>query len=238
MFAFLIAMGMAVSGPAVDSASTNRLPETFYYATTRKGDESRKVQELVRLELHPRDNAFVSVYRSDRDSGSELVLITTEPNGKLLSATKIEQDSKARETVRSRIWLDGDKVYVERRRSADRRSVKQRDVAGSEVVADAGLLFWLRRFPFDSGKELEILMASFSQHFVRMKVRQVGRETISVQGGTFECYRLEGIVDLLVKEIVTTYWISVEAPHFLVQYEGKRGIFIAPTFTTRLLRFE
>jgi hypothetical protein len=101
-------------------------------------------------------------------------------------------------------------------------------------VADAGLLFRLRDFPFENGAELDLQIVAFSQHSVPMRVKLVGREKIQVPAGEFDCYKLVGVVDLVVKQIVTTYWLSVEEPHFLVKYEGKRGLFIAPTYVTTL----
>jgi hypothetical protein len=215
-------------------APTNRPPETFFLETMVKGDACQQINERVRLEMRRTAEALTSVYRSERDDGSEFVAITGHPDGGLLSATKIEQDARGRETCRSRIWFEDDMVHVERIRASGRKSVRSRRLDGREVVADAGLLFRLRAFPFDDGKELDLRIAAFSQHFVPMRVKLVGRETIRVPAGEFDCYKLVGVVDLVVKQIVTTYWLSAEEPHFLVKYEGKRGLFIAPTYETSL----
>jgi hypothetical protein len=213
---------------------TNRLPETFFLETVVKGDFCMEVHERVRLEMRRSTDAMTSIYRSERDDGSEFVAITSQPDGKLLSATKVEQDVKGRETYRSRIWFQDDAVHAERIRASGRRSVRSRPVGKREIVADAGLLFRLRDFPFENGTELDLQIVAFSQHSVPMRVKLVGREKIQVPAGEFDCYKLVGVVDLVVKQIVTTYWLSVEEPHFLVKYEGKRGLFIAPTYVTTL----
>jgi hypothetical protein len=125
-------------------------------------------------------------------------------------------------------------VHTERTRASGRVSERRHDACESHVVADAGLLQYLRLFPFEESQHRDVLIASFTQHFVTMQLALEGREAVSVPAGQFDCYRLVGTIDLFVKKIRTVYWITVEDPHFLVRFEGKRGLFLSPTYVTEL----
>jgi hypothetical protein len=58
-----------------------------------------------------------------------------------------------------------------------------------------------------------------------MSVKCKGRERIAVKGGTFDCYKLEFSMDGFIGTFLSKMnaWYSVEAPHYLVYYEGPDG---------------
>jgi hypothetical protein len=80
-------------------------------------------------------------------------------------------------------------------------------------------------------------MADWSHRTVDVDVRDRGIETIAVPAGTFACHRMEVTVRVLMFRPKITFWITVDAPHVLVQHRGKRGPF-TPVFETRLVRRE
>ena len=233
---FTTGAALAILLPRLLAASgTNSIPTEFNYRTTRVGDKSAAIKERLRLEMRTADGVTTSIYLSQRERGTEFVVIRTTADGSLLAATKTVRNSQDHETLRAKIWEDEREIHVERMRRLNHKKVRSREITDSEPVVDAALLFWLRGFPFGTDEVQEILMVAFSQHFVTMHVRQVGQERISVPAGDFDCFKIEAVVDLIVTEIKTTFWLSRQEPHFLVKYEGRRGILIAPTYTTSLI---
>jgi hypothetical protein len=93
----------------------------------------------------------------------------------------------------------------------------------------------MRGFPFGSGALREVFMADWSRRTVDVDVREKGVETVEVPAGTFECYRMEVVVKVLVFRPRITFWIATAPPHFLVRHRGRRGPF-TPTFVTTLER--
>ena len=218
--------------------SATNCVEKFVYVTVLASDEKGEKQEDVVMELRHSETGLVNVYSSRHVNGSELVTIVTGPDGKLIEATKTEKDSKNRHVAAYRIWVENDTAHIGELKAGRTEKVSSRDMADQVLVVDAGLLASLGTFPFDANREITILMASFAGRFVTMTVRQIGTETVSVQAGRFECYKLEVSIDIVVKKIRTLFWLTKDAPHYLVQFEGRRGLFFAPVYRTRLVSRE
>jgi hypothetical protein len=71
-----------------------------------------------------------------------------------------------------------------------------------------------------------------------MTIRQLEDDCIEVPAGRFECHTAEAIVSFLGLKITTTYWLSKDPPHNLIRYQGKRGLFLSPTYITELVSGE
>jgi hypothetical protein len=59
---------------------------------------------------------------------------------------------------------------------------------------------------------------------------------IAVPVGTFACYRMEVIVGISLLRPRVIYWVTKDAPHFLVKNVGKRGPFTDTYITTLISR--
>ncbi len=222
------------TGLSVLAADTRT--EVYHYKTFRSGDADTNVIEHVRMEFGLSSNKTVVTYQSRRADGLEIVRVATDGSGLLDYGEAVEYDGRGRQRMNARLWREDDTVYV--RRMTGFRGVRERSrnvPEGAVPVGDAGLMAWLRFYPFASGYEQQLFIATFSQHFVRMTMRKTGDEVITVPAGTYDCYVLEGVVNLFVTEIVTIYWITREPPHYLVKYRGRRGVFLAPVYESVLV---
>jgi hypothetical protein len=132
----------------------------------------------------------------------------------------------ARQVVRR----DGDRVEIE---SHEGERVERKDVrlADAPLAVDASLLLFFRSFVEAAPDECRVFMVDFSGRSISVNLRKRGTEYVSVPAGTFQCHKLEVVVRFLIFEAVITYWVSVEAPHFLVKHVGKRGPFTRTTVT-------
>jgi hypothetical protein len=223
---------------AAAAAAASDTLQRFRYRTVRVSDPEAVPQEAVTMEVRAQGAEVTTVYRSERKDSAERAVIRMCEDGNLLEGRHADIDARGRETTRSRIWVEAGTVYTERVRPSGRRSVRSRRLNGKDVVADAGLLYRLRTFPFAKASSMEFLMAAFDQYFITMRVALAGAETVCVPAGTFDCYRLEATIDLWIREFKMTYWLARRPPHFLVCYEGKRGLFLSPTYRTSLVAIE
>ena len=231
MFA-IICLG---SGIATAEERPELPPHEFYiYETVAMNDPAARPQEHVEMQIRYTSNKVHSVYKSKRPDGSQVVTIQMTRDGLVISASMVSYDRHDKVTTSARIWVADNRVHVHRIKRNHRHVEKSKPIGDKRLLADASILLVLRSFPFARSEEVEYLMASFDPYFITMRFQQKGVETITVPAGTFECYRLEGYVDLIIKKLKMTYWLSREKPHFLVKYEGKRGIFLAPTYQTSL----
>ncbi|MBM4149163.1 MAG: DUF3108 domain-containing protein [Lentisphaerae bacterium] len=231
-----IAAVLAVcAGFAWATQESSASARVFDYVTVRANDRSGRKVESVRLQWNEKENGADCSYVSLREAGSEFVSISLGESNRVLSARMSRMNSAGRTVAGARIIVRGNTVHSEQFRPDGRVRSRSRELDERPLVADAGLLFWLREFPFGTDGELSVMMAAFTGHFVTMRFRDEGPETVTVPAGSFECRRVVGVVDLVATEIKTTYWLTAAEPHFLVKFEGRRGIFIAPVYTTSLV---
>ncbi len=240
----MLAAGAAIVGaavPRVDVAAPETAAppvEVVTYMTRTAGAPDGPIEERVRMTIGQVSNDVVTVYTSQRADGCETATIVMGTNGMLVAAENAFVDNEGTTRSAARIWTAGGTVFSSRSRSGGRERLRSRATHGQDVVADAGLLVRLRLFPFDTAKRLDVLMASFDQHFIAMHLRLAGTETIPTVLGELVCHRIEGTIDLVIKEFRMTYWVSVEPPHRLIRYEGKRGLFLSPVFVTEIESLE
>ena len=98
---------------------------------------------------------------------------------------------------------------------------------GAMKLADFSILtYLLRGFPFGTLENLKVgYYGEQKKNSYSMSVNYKGRERITVKGGTFDCYKLEFGMDGFFGTFFPKMdaWYSVEAPHYLVYYEGPDG---------------
>jgi len=209
-----------------------------YSYTTVEEDAPDRVLERVTVQFRIGTNEHQTAYTSQHPEGTEQVLIRLTPAEELLAGTQWSSDTNATRISSARIWIEGDQILSELTRG-DRNPKRKSSLRnGLEVAAEPSLMNMLRTFPFGTGAERRILMATFSQYVLPMTIRQLGEERVSVPAGSFECYKLEAVVRFFGLKIVTTYWLAKDPPHFLVRYRGRRGLFLAPTYVTELVSGE
>lgn len=224
---------VAVTNDPVAPPATN-WQERYVYDTVRANDTSSNRFEHVTMQFLTANDTLYTFYRSKHANGTDEINIRCGPDGSNVIARKRDFTPEGKRLSEGRIWVEDGKVHAAQIVDGKTKKVRSHATDGKLVAADASMLALLRFFPFDKGNVRRIQIATFDRYFVTMELKQLGTEAIKVPAGTFECYKLEGIVDLYVTSIRTVYWINKSEPHFLVKYEGKRGIFLAPTYVTSL----
>ncbi|MFC1462058.1 hypothetical protein ACFLQU_00490 [Verrucomicrobiota bacterium] len=234
--ALLLGLSSAVTLRAQTNtaAAPPKRTEKFRFVTYREDDPKKTPQERVVLETTFSSNSIITVCESRRADGLEIAHVKMKPDGTLIFAAKEQKNSKGVTIVNSRIWPESGSLHAECLKTSGKQSMRSTNINGNDPVADVGLLYRLRAFPFNKGKTVKLLVAAFSQHFVTMQLNQIGTQRIKTPAGTFNCYKIKGTVDMVVLKIDTIYWVTKAKPHYLVQYSGRRGILLAPVYVTTL----
>jgi hypothetical protein len=110
-------------------------------------------------------------------------------------------------------------------RSADGKTETRTLAMPADAIAVDGIAAVLRAFPFER-REFSTHLLSNEPRLYDVSFENRGRERVRVPAGEFECYRIEVDAHLGALNIVkpflakTTFWMTVEPPHFWVRYQG------------------
>jgi Protein of unknown function (DUF3108) len=223
----------AETAPAGTAAVVERY---VYLASPQDTDSASAETHTVTITSTPTGAA----YAFDIRFGDGLVdrgVVTTTASGDLETAARRRYGRDGAIYESDSLRVDGATLVMQTWRDGDTKTSRAECPRDRPVAADASLLLWMRRFPFGDSGAHDVFMADWSHRTVDVDVRDRGIETIAVPAGTFACHRMEVTVRVLVFRPKITFWITVDAPHVLVQHRGKRGPF-TPVFETRLLRIE
>ncbi len=95
------------------------------------------------------------------------------------------------------------------------------DLVDKEIL---GVCFM--NYPYDRKEDLEFHMMTNEPAHYKMKIVNLGKETLKLDGSSVECYKLQMIPDLGFLGIFapfvpkTYFWYKAAAPHEFVRYEG------------------
>jgi hypothetical protein len=91
--------------------------------------------------------------------------------------------------------------------------VRKLDTDGS-VIDNEETVQWMRCLPLADGyKTSQQIMTSLGSHVVPITFEASGPEQVQVPAGTYNCYKVE-------LSVGQTFWISADAKHYLVKFEG------------------
>jgi hypothetical protein len=127
----------------------------------------------------------------------------------------------------------------------DRGHTDVRRVAVPRTAVDMEMLpITLRLLPGTAERRMAFDLVTGAGDTIGMEARIVGRETVHVLAGTFDCYRIDlvprGALGVLAGLLLpgTSLWHTVSAPHFWVQYRGPDGGIGSRTILRELARFD
>lgn len=220
---------------AAEPSPSNRWDrvERFEYATVEEGKPERIVEQVA-VVFRFATNEHQTAYSSTSDTRTETVLIRLRPDGSVVSGERQQSTPDGANVAAARIWLEEGRIVSEVTRDGKSPRLRSSARDGQPVAVEPSLMNVLRAFPFDSGEERRIQMATFAQFVVPMAIRQLPDETVTVPAGSFDCRKLEAVVSILGLKIRTTYWLTKAPPHAMVRYRGRRGLFLAPVYVTEL----
>lgn len=99
-------------------------------------------------------------------------------------------------------------------RSANNAQVRRVDLDGP-VFDDREFFQLVRRLPLASGYKATLMLLNISSStLVRTKLEVIGKETVTVPAGTYECFKID--LDIGPQ----TYWYSSDPHRYLVKYEA------------------
>ncbi len=219
------------------STAEEFLKEKYTYEAVPKGSEREDRKEFIEMEfIHSFERIFFTSKKVISDT-QEIIKLKMLSDGNFLSGTKNIIDNHGKNIRIAEILKNNQKVYVERNIRGKKKIKEYILTRDKPLAVDASLLILLRSFPFGKAISWNVFMVDFSQHSITVTVHNAGVETISVRAGTFECYRMEVIVNLFIFHPKITYWITKSKPHFMVKHMGKRGPF-TPSYITSLVSIE
>jgi hypothetical protein len=159
----------------------------------------------------------------------------TDAVGEAIAVTKQSRDPEGKLSEDVAITRNGSEALLNNK--AKNRSKAYDLPSGKPLAVDASLLVLMRSFPFEQGGTQRIFMIDFSGNSITVTLQQTAVEQITVPAGTFECFRMEVVVQILIFRPKIVYWITRESPHFLVKSIGKQGPF-TPVYETSLIEIE
>jgi hypothetical protein len=233
---FVLMMCIVFSfGSTMASGKEGGYFEKYHYeALPVAGEEGKK--ETVEMELlHTERNITYHAKISSLISREE-IKIEMDRRGQFISGTRqvssLDQGLQAEE----KIWHEKDKVFMQGKGGGKERQ-KAFDLADrGKVAVDGSLLLLLRFFPFERGETWKVFMVDFTGYAITVEAHLTGTEMITTPAGTFECYRMEVIVEIPVLHPRIIYWLAKDAPHYLVKSVGKSGPFTDTYVTTLISR--
>jgi hypothetical protein len=238
-FAALVVAGDGSGSGCAESASadTAAVVERYVYlASPQHADSASEETHTVTIT----STAAGAAYAFDIRFGGGMVdrgVIETTETGTLVAAVRRRYGRDGSIYESDSLRVDGTTLVMETWRDGETKTSRAECPRDRPIAVDASLLLWMRRFPFGDPATRDVFMADWSHRTVDVDVRDRGIETIAVPAGTFACHRMEVTVRVLMFRPKITFWITVDAPHVLVQHRGKRGPF-TPVFETRLVRME
>ncbi len=219
-----------------EALAVNESMEKYRYAANPVGDEDGQKETVEMKFIH---SGLKLLYRMKTVSseGSEDIQIEMEQTGRFFSALRRFVPTGEKTAAGAKIWRENNKAYLKKDTETEGK-VRSFDLPREKSFAvDGSLLILLRGFPFGSDISRPIYMIDFSGSSVVVTLRQTGSESITVQAGTFDCYKMEVTVEIPFLKPRIIYWVTVKDPHFLVRSIGKRGPFTR-SYVTSLITIE
>jgi hypothetical protein len=209
--------------------------ESYRYEAVPKGSDGTDSREAIDMHIVTSADRVEYAGRVVIRGETEEVRAVTDGQGRVVFASK--QSLNGSEVRITKIWRDGEKVYVGEAGGDGGKAKTIEMPKNLPLAVDASLLILLRSFPFDTGQEWEVFMVDFSGFSTTVTVRQALTETVATPAGAFECYRIEVVVGIPILRPKITYWLTRDAPHFLVSHQGKRGPFTS-SYVTSLIAID
>jgi len=180
--------------------------EKITYAL-RRGDENSTVVEEVRV----------------KKEGEKFIYEITSASKFLDRKIQLLKETMAISSIHTirkfpSVTIDSTLTVVDERKEPEGEEMK--------LVDFSVLSYVLRGFPFMKLEKLKIgYFGEQSKNSYSMSVKFKGQEKVTVKNGTFDCYKLEFGMDGFFGTFLSKMnaWYSVEAPHYLVYYEGPDG---------------
>jgi hypothetical protein len=207
--------------------------EKYHYEAVPIGKPAEK--ESVEMEFTADASGVTCFSKTVSKRGVTEIRATTDAKGEAVAVTKQSRDPDGLLYEDVVITRNGPEALLNNK--AKNRTKSYDLQPDKDFAVDASLLVLMRFFPFDQGASRRIFMIDFSGHSVFVNLRQAAVEKITVPAGTFECYRMEVVVQILIFRPKIIYWITKENPHFLVKSIGKQGPF-TPTYEISLVAME
>jgi hypothetical protein len=210
-----------------------RKPSQYRYEAIVVGTHEK---EQMEMEFTPTNQGLEYYSRRRWAEGSEEVRIQMDPLGQFVRGTRTEHNPEG-PGLEEKIWRIDGKAYWERRTAKETKTKEYKLSPGIPLAVNGSILVLLQSFPFYSGKEWDVLVIDFSSSYsITVTIRQMYREKVTVPAGEFDCYRMEITVNVPILRPKIIYWLSTEAPNFVVKQEGKNGPF-TPYYVTSLISF-
>jgi hypothetical protein len=207
--------------------------EKYHYEAVPAGNAAEK--EDVAMEFATDTSGVTCFSRTVAKRGVTEIRATTDAKGEAVAVSK--QARKADGTLYEDVDITRNSREALLSNKTKNRSKSYDLQPDKDFAVDASLLILMRFFPFDQDLSRRIFMIDFSGHSVFVNLRQTAVEKITVPAGTFECYRMEVVVQILIFRPKIIYWIAKENPHFLVKSIGKQGPF-TPVYEISLVSME
>ncbi len=234
---FILSVSMLADQPITNAKNNPEKGERYRYESVPEGSQKSSHTKSIVMNIDSADSQTIFTMKSISTKEVEYIRLELDADNNFVSGIRNVTHPSGKPKSEGSILRKQQTVFVERI-SDKRKKIREYDLPKKKsLVVDGSLFLLLRSFPYDQNKESKLFMVDFSQNSVSGVVRQAGVETIRVEAGEFECYRMELIVHIFVFRPKITYWISKIEPHFLVKHRGKIGPFTR-TYVTQLVSIE
>ena len=171
---------------------------------------------------------------------------SSEESFRPLRTERVVTDAGGRQLLRERKSFNFDKgvVDIEVQDRANRTPSRRAIEVPADTLAVDGIAGALRALPFERPSPFQAHLLSNGPRLYDVRMELRGRERIRTPAGEFECYKVElvpgfGVFNLFRFAIPKAYfWLTVNAPHFWVRYEGPENGRGTPEVVMELASFE
>lgn len=223
----------AQAAPAAAASADTRVERYVYVARPDNGDSALVETHHVEIE---RGDDGATTYRFDitRAGVRETGWTRAGADGNFLAASRrVRQDGRG--VVESdSFWVDGSHVVMQKTVGGKTETNREKIQKNKPLAVDATLTTWMRGFPFGQKDKIDVVLGDWLARTVDIDVRDLGVEPVKVPAGTFDCHKMEVTIRVLVFRPKVTFWVTKDAPHFLVRHAGKRSR-NSPVYVTQLI---
>ena len=132
-----------------------------------------------------------------------------------------------------------ERFYVQK----DNKLIEQFETRSGALILE-GIVLALRTLPFSTQESVTTNLLTNEPELYKVEFEQKGVETIKTPQGEIECYKVELIPKLGLLGVFkvffpkTHFWLTVEAPHRWVRYEGLENGLGTPEVVMEVTKFD
>lgn len=224
----------APEAPATAPAATARPGVESYVYVARPDNGDSTLVETHRVEIEPGDGGTTYRFDITRTGVRETGWARSGRDGNFQAAARRVYHDGRGVVESDSFWVEGEHVVMQKTLDGKTQTTREKIQKKKPLAVDVTLTTWMRGFPFGQKDAVDVVLGDWLARTIDIDVRDLGVEPVKVPAGTFDCHKMEVTIRVLIFRPKVTFWVTKDAPHFLVRHAGKRGR-NSPVYVTQLM---